>query len=348
MPYRTLGQITIILCLTAAAYLGLARAEFVYEDLTATGYAAPAPMPIRPLRTRWLTRVSYRLDRDLGGNTPLAYHRTNLGLHLADGALVGALAGSLAGWAAAPVAAGIFLLHPLNRESVAYIASRTELLSTGAILIACLAALAGWWPTAILFLVLACSAKESAICGVGLLLLVASWKGRVRKFPWAWWKRYWPWGLAGGAALALLVYTVWMREYSPVESTYYSPLRYAALQATAVLGYLWRFFAPVHLTVDHDFEIVPVWGQYLSGWVVFALACGSLLLWWGRHELALPHRWKVFAFSAVWIVCALALRFVMRIPETLNEHQLYLAMVGASIAVAAGVSPMAESQTQRS
>jgi hypothetical protein len=50
-------------------------------------------------------------------------------------------------------------------------------------------------------------------------------------------------------------------------------------------------------------------------------------------------RLKALAWGTVWVLIALAPRFVMRIPEVLNEHQMYLPMVGISFTLGALLRP---------
>ena len=78
-----------------------------------------------------LTWISLQLDQELFGPHPAGFHRTNLIFHAANALLLflfwrrqtGAL------WPSA-VVAGLFALHPLHVESVAWVAERKDVLST--------------------------------------------------------------------------------------------------------------------------------------------------------------------------------------------------------------------------
>ncbi len=78
-----------------------------------------------------LTLLSLLVDHDLFGDKPRGYHLVNLLLHLANTLLlfrcVRALTGAV--WRSA-VVAGLFALHPLHVESVAWVSERKDVLST--------------------------------------------------------------------------------------------------------------------------------------------------------------------------------------------------------------------------
>jgi protein O-mannosyl-transferase len=81
----------------------------------------------------WLpiTSLSYMLDHELYGLNPKGYLLTNLFFHVANSLLLFLALIRMTGaiWQSAFVAA-MFALHPLNVESVAWIAERKNVLST--------------------------------------------------------------------------------------------------------------------------------------------------------------------------------------------------------------------------
>src|ERR1700690_2608395 len=78
-----------------------------------------------------LSWLSYMLDVEWSGPTAAGMHLTNILLHVANTVLVFLLFRRLTGafWASA-VLAGLFGLHPLHVESVAWVAERKDVLST--------------------------------------------------------------------------------------------------------------------------------------------------------------------------------------------------------------------------
>jgi len=75
--------------------------------------------------------LSFMLDFDLYGLNPRGYHLTNMLLHMANTLLLFLIFKKLTGavWKSAFIAA-LFALHPLNVESVAWVAERKNVLST--------------------------------------------------------------------------------------------------------------------------------------------------------------------------------------------------------------------------
>jgi Flp pilus assembly protein TadD len=85
-----------------------------------------------------LTWLSLQLDAEIGGASPRVYHTTNVALHAAGVVLLFLLFARMTGslWRSALVA-GLFAVHPLHVESVAWIAERKDVLSTALGLGAC-------------------------------------------------------------------------------------------------------------------------------------------------------------------------------------------------------------------
>ena len=359
LPHGSLSGTTLryggmaLLCaaLLAAVYYPVKSASFVYEDWNGAGIESDAPMAIQPLRTRALTRLSYRIDRWFGPNAT-SYHVHNVVLHGINGGLVAAVAVPLVGGVGAVIAASVFLGLTLNVEAVAYIASRTELLSLTFLLLACLWTLrvptTGWRTWRVVSVVLALTAamwtKESAICGLGLVWLCGEHTGRGPCFSWPVWQRHWRLILGTGVVLGvvagLLVRTVLQQEYWAIVHSMYSPWRYAAVQATAFWAYLGMVVYPHGFSIDHDYEIVPLAVQAVALGGFIWLWMLTVLLWLGRDDLFVPRPVGVCLFGILWVLITVSLRFMMRIPEMLNEHQFYGATVGVALIISAGVSPL--------
>jgi len=138
-----------------------------------------------------ITWLSYALDSQMFGLNPAGYHLTNVLLHAANAVLLFLILASATGfvWRSLAVAA-LFALHPINVESVAWIAERKNVLS----MFFFLAALAayGWYgrrPSVGRYLavtlayVLALMSKAQVITFPFALLLLDYWPLRRMEFP---------------------------------------------------------------------------------------------------------------------------------------------------------------------
>jgi tetratricopeptide (TPR) repeat protein len=85
-----------------------------------------------------LTWLSLQLDAEIGGPSPRTFHATNVVLHVASVLLLFSLFSRMTGsvWRSGLVA-GLFAVHPLHVESVAWVAERKDVLSTALGLFAC-------------------------------------------------------------------------------------------------------------------------------------------------------------------------------------------------------------------
>jgi tetratricopeptide (TPR) repeat protein len=139
---------TVLVCLflvlvTAAVYFPVTTHRFVNFDdpdyVTGNAYVQAG---LRPESIRWaltgvyssnwhpLTWMSHMLDCQLYGQKPGGHHLTNVIFHIANTVLLFLLLKGMtsAFWRSAFVA-GLFALHPLHVESVAWVAERKDVLS---------------------------------------------------------------------------------------------------------------------------------------------------------------------------------------------------------------------------
>ena len=140
-----------------------------------------------------LTWISLMLDVSLFGLRPGAFHVVNVVLHAANGVLLLLLLRRLTGafWRSAMVA-GLFALHPMHVESVAWIVERKDVLSTLLGLLT-LGAYAAWareptprrYAMALGLFALGLLAKPMLVTWPFVLLLLDHWPlGRTASVPW--------------------------------------------------------------------------------------------------------------------------------------------------------------------
>lgn len=321
----------LILWLTVAASLPLLRAGFVYEDVRILANPNLVDLSMQPWEREWLSMLSYRVNDVLDpSHQALGFHLGNLAIHLVNGVLIWIVASRLLSGIGALAVAGVFLVHPLSMSAVAYIAARNDLLSTTGLLLGlcCLIRPSGqplsWLRVIGLVLasVGAVMAKESAVCAV----LLWPWTElcvQPRRLSWAWCADR---TRLGVVLLLLLLPTVALATYLWHEPYAWSgtstPVTYGGLQLIATWRYLALVVWPVGFSIDHDLALTP---PILVG-LVAAMSLVCVLSVWRLRRTA-----PLLAWACGWVVLCLAPRFVVRLPEYLNEHQMYPALVGVAI-----------------
>lgn len=140
---RFLFASVVLVVLTCLAYWPVFRADFInYDDREYVAQNEHVKAGLTWAGIKWafstdlmgswhpLTWVSHMADVQFWGLNPASHHATNLVLHLANVLLVLVLGFRWSGklWPGI-VAAGLFALHPLHVESVAWVAERKDVLS---------------------------------------------------------------------------------------------------------------------------------------------------------------------------------------------------------------------------
>ena len=318
---------------------------FLFDD---QGLPFEVPtFPVDSLRA-WVIGVrpalmfSYWINYQLSGFQTLSYHVFNVFFHAMNSVLVFFIARKVLDFAdvvrarrdvLAVFAGALFLLHPVNSESVGYVASRSENLS----LLFFLAAFALFlyrprveisWARAALVLVLfamAALTKEHTIVLPALLLLTDyfwnppfSFTGIRRN-----WRLYMP-ITAGGIVVGL--YLVRLLRSSPTagfglkDFTWY---QYFFTQCRAFWVYIRLFLFPAGLTIDYDFPISRTILDHgaLVGLIAILLAACAAFYFARRYPLA------AYGFFAFLVLMAPTSSFVP-IRDPLAERRLYLSMIG--------------------
>src|ERR1700730_14771674 len=129
------------LFLVFEAYGPALHGPFVLDDLYLPYADVNAPvhnLSVWVTFLRPLLMYSYWVNYQMGASDPHVYHTTNVLLHFVLSIVVMLIAARLLAWvevsgrmrtALAVFAGALVLLHPLQTESVAYVASRSEVLS---------------------------------------------------------------------------------------------------------------------------------------------------------------------------------------------------------------------------
>lgn len=335
---------------TFQVYAPVLHGPFIFDD----DYL-PFRLPYFPQDLKaWVSGVrpllmfTYWVNFRASGDATLSYHIFNVLFHSVNGVLIflvvrrlleraGSelrLANLLAGFGAA-----LFLLHPVQTESVAYVASRSENLSVMFFLAAFAVFLlrrdeaVSWRRAAAVFALFgaALASKEHTLMLPALLLLTDYWwnpgfsfRGIRRN-----WRLYAP--MAIGAALGLaFIWELILRRgdnagFSIKEFTWY---QYFFTQGRALFVYLRLFVLPTGQTLDYDFPIsrTPFEHGAIIGLVALAVMTAAAWIWRRRFPLA-SYGWLAFL-----ILMAPTSSFVP-IADPVAERRMYISMIGLLLIV---------------
>jgi protein O-mannosyl-transferase len=292
---------------------------------------------------RPLLYFSYWLNFQSGGIDPYGYHVTNVLLHFLGSVVIAFVTARLLELAGTTgtarnvlsvVSGGLFLLHPVQAESVAYVASRSEVLSvlfyfsafaiflyrrTDSITILRSIAIVALFAAAI-------STKEHTLTLPALLLLADYY-----------------WGLGGipknGMLYGILAlagtwgaFVVWrVLRGAPTAGFHVAgltPATYFFTQCRVIWTYIRLFFLPVGQNVDPDVGVsqnILDHGAILGLAALIALAAAA---WIYRK------RWPLAAFGVLMFLLLLApTSSFVPISDVSAERRLYLPFLGLALVV---------------
>lgn len=281
-----------------------------------------------------LTIFTFLIEHTLWGLWPGGYHLGNLLLHLVNGWLVFALVRRLSGnellaW----TVAAVFVLHPVQVESVAWISSRKTLLSALFMLASCECWLRPqrtsrqeFW--GMIWLSLGLLSKASTVVVPPIViaydLIVAK-----KKFPESLARQVVP----GFLSLMLILLT--MSAQTTIVGGVrghigMSKLEILAIDSTLLWRYVGMLLWPANLAVLYDPPmqgILPLIALALAGWLLVA---------WGLYRLR--HRAPLLTFAGVsWFLLFVPVMNLFPITTLMNDRYLYLPIVPLTvITMAAG------------
>ena len=340
----------LLVLATFAVYAPCLTGPFLFDDAL-LGYELP-------FRSRPLVRLTFLFNLGLSRTDPLGYHLFNVLVHAGAGLFLFALvrrtlelargAGTTNTWLAW-AAALVWLVHPLQTESVAYISQRAESLA-GLFVLGLFAGFVrfagveeragsrarrlGWALFALVCFALGMATKEIVAAVPPLVLLYD------RQF------------LAGGFARALkqravfylALAALWVglflvfigglvqEAYAPVEAgapvgyrvTAFTPLEYARTQPAVILHYLKLCFWPHPLCLDYAWPAARAVREYLPQTLVLG-ALGAATLW-----LVVRSSW--LGFAGAWFFVNLApTSSVVPIQDAAFEHRMYLPLAAVVV-----------------
>ncbi len=322
------------------------------RNLASLGEVLSPPNNGSGVTGRPLVNLSLAINYALGGINPAGYHAANILIHvLATLALFGAVRRTLLlpalrerfGEGALPLAfltAGLWLLHPLQTESVACVIQRTELLVGLFYLLTLYAftrateAPSPLWPALTVGACFLGMASKEVMVSAPLTVLLYDRTFVAGSFAAAWRQRR---GIYLGLAaswllLALLVAsTGGARGEAAGFGVGVTAWSYALKQCEAIVLYLRLTAWPNPLVVFYGVDVVThpaeVWPQAL---LLIALVTATLWAAWHRPKLG---------FVGLWFFAILApsSSVVPLVTQTVSEHRMYLPLVAPLVLAAGGL-----------
>ena len=336
--------VVILFLFGLVAYWNSFDAPLVFDDFLTiqANQAVRFGDALRPgaFGNRSLLYLTFAANFGLHGQQVWGYHLVNLILHLLNGLLILFLALHIFRRLALDeqkatmfslLAAVFFIAHPVQTESVTYVSSRSELLSTFFYLLAFVLFVrtperrVGFLlslPVALLMYA-GIQSKETIVSLPGTLLaydflILSGSKFRpvIRR-----WKFYLTF-LVGGSAAIYYLLTGPLRA-TVTSASNLSPWHYLLTQSRVIVRYMQIVFIPEGLHLDYDFRpsISPIEPAVLASTAIIVATLG--LAWFLRR------RSPVGSFSIVWFFMTLApTSSFIPIADVIFEHRLYLPMVG--------------------
>lgn len=305
--------------------------------------------------------LNYAVNRALGiaqspaavaPNESIGYHVTNMLLHIAAALLLAAIIRRTIRFGRVPdewrdsadriaaIAAGIWLIHPLQTEAVDYVSQRTEVLASVFYLTALYAAIRAWQNDrltagATLFSV---TAVVAALLGVGSKEILITLPIIVMLYDRAFLASDWtsPWRTASRRSLYLALLATSGVCLARVAAgardttagfggdvTWY---QYLYSQAWAITHYVRLFFWPDALTFDYGLHVVTGLAGVPGAILLTAVFVATVAAW-----LKPQRQWLGFLGAWFFLLLAPSSSFVPIRTEIAAERRIYLALAAVIV-----------------
>ncbi|HKE21009.1 MAG TPA: tetratricopeptide repeat protein [Bryobacteraceae bacterium] len=345
LPWQTIALACSIAFIALFGVYGPAlHGPFVFDDLSLPFSKITRDAPL----FEWMSGVrpvlmfSYWVNYHFWGIAPFSYHVANLLIHFVNSSLVFLVLLRLLRWAAWPqrraaaasiIGALIFAFHPLQTESVSYVAGRSESLASLFVLLAYAVFLyrrnpSICWGEALITLTLfgiAVKTKENAVSLAGILVLTDlffpvpfSFQGLKRN-----WKLYCvmaPGVLVAGFGVLRVLASAQTAGFSLVTYKWY---QYAFTEARALFSYVGLTIFPLGQSIDQDYP--PSHTILDHGAIVYMVLLAGLLVF----SILRRRQYPLFCFGLLMFLIWLApTSSVIPLDDALVERRMYLPLVG--------------------
>jgi tetratricopeptide (TPR) repeat protein len=332
------------------AYSNIFVSPFIFDDMSVVlnnpnifSLWPHEPSSISP--TRIVAAVTFSLNYAWAGFSPAEYHLVNILIHCGAGLfLYGVIRRTLLlpRWNArfdssAPglafAIALLWIVHPLQTESVTYIAQRIEALMGLFFLMAFYGFIRAqssphskiWYAAAVVACAIGMGTKEIMVCAPILLFLydgvfiAASWKDLARQR----WKLHSLFFSTWIVFFGLLVMGIAQatEEQAALFTTDSVRWDYALTQLNVLIHYLKLSLIPYPLCLDYRWPLVNSFSEALwPGTLTLLLAGGAVWALWRRSWLG---------FIGAWFFIILApTSSINPLPDVAFEHRMYLPLAG--------------------
>ncbi len=342
-----LGFLLLLLIVTLLAYQGSFQGAFVFDDIEAIvknphirdlgniGRVLTAP-PRSSIRDRPVVGLTLALNYALGGLDEKVYHLFNLIIHILAGwTLYGIIRRTFLNRLLPPryhrAAAGLalsitalWLVHPLQTESVTYIIQRSESLA-GLFYLATLyffirgaSSEAGrlWYILSVLCCALGMGTKSTMITApLTVFIYDAVFCSRSPRRAFLNHRPFYS-GLA--ATWLIQIYLLFRTSYADLAGL--SPVSYLLTQPGVVAHYIRLAFLPHPLCFDYGWPLAEGAGQVIP----FALFIGALL--W--LTVTVLRKKPALGFAGIWFFLILApTSSILPLEDPASEHRMYLPLI---------------------
>src|SRR3984885_17755 len=347
-PWIWIYAASLVVALFAAfeVYWPAIHGPFLLDDTYLT-YMRPnaADLPLR----EWITQLrpllmfSFWLNyQQSGAQETFGYHAVNVFLHFCNAIFIFLAIRKVLSWAAVDetrarilsfFAAGLFLLHPVQTESVSYVASRSEALSVFFVLAALVVFLYRTGATvsiprilALLALFAAAGLSKEHTAVLPALFILTDYYWHFEFSPsviWRNWKLYVP--IAAGAmfALANILRILRANPSAGFQIQGLNWYQYFFTQCRVIWDYLRLFALPFGQNLDPDVAISQSIASHGAIIGLAGLLAVSVLAWIYRRRFPIAsYGWFVFL-----VLLAPTSSFVP-IHDLLAERRVYLPFIG--------------------
>lgn len=302
---------------------------------------------------RWhpLAGLTHMLDCQLFGAEPGWHHLTNLLLHIINTLLLFAVFKRATGtvWQSAFVA-GLFAIHPLHVESVAWISGRKDLLSTLFWILTIAAYFhyaenrsSGWYVIALALFILGLMAKPMLITLPFVLLLLDYWP--LQRFqPRIFFRLVWEKIPFFAIAVVAIISTFFIqRSIGGIKPIGTFPLNVRVSNAVISYGgYILKMIWPARLTVFYPYSLTA-----LQAWRVAAVS--FLLLFITIYAVRFGKNRKYLLVGWFWYLGTLVpvIGLVQLGEHAMADRYTYVPLIGLFVIIAYGVNDLLANQKNR-